>query len=106
MPTQRKNSRNTRRRKTPELLFGDLWEFDPAPESADPKLKESYSLYIDGQQSAPKSRKYFESINPGTEKALTRIPAAGKADVNDAFSAATNGLNKYWSKLSGKDRGK
>lgn len=106
MPTQRKNSRNTRRRKIPELLFGDLWEFDPAPESADPKLKESYSLYIDGQQSAPKSRKYFESINPGTEKALARIPAAGKADVNDAFSAATNGLNKYWSKLSGKDRGK
>ena len=22
-----------------ELIFGDLWEFDPAPETADPKLK-------------------------------------------------------------------
>ena len=22
-----------------EIIFGDLWEFDPAPEAADPKLK-------------------------------------------------------------------
>ena len=25
--------------RVPELIFGDLWEFDPAPETADPKLK-------------------------------------------------------------------
>ncbi|MEM0964943.1 MAG: aldehyde dehydrogenase family protein [Verrucomicrobiota bacterium] len=103
-------TRNTKssppRGKTPELLFGDLWEFDPAPESADPKLRETYSLFIDGKEVAPKSRKYFESINPGTEESLARIPAAGKADVDAAFAAAESGLNRYWSKLSGKDRGK
>ena len=106
MPAPRKTTRPSRRRKTPELLFGDLWEFDPAPESADPKLADSYSLFVGGKQVAPKSRKYFESINPGTEQSLARIPAAGKADINDAFSAAENGYNKYWSSLSGKDRGK
>ena len=26
----------------PQLIFGDLWEYDPAPETADPKLKAKY----------------------------------------------------------------
>ncbi len=94
------------RRNTVELLFGDLWEFDPAPELADPKLKESYALFIDGQFAAPRSRKYFDSINPGTEKALASIPMAGKADIDAAFQAADSGYRKYWSKMSGNDRGK
>jgi len=94
------------RRKTPELLFGNLWEYDPAPETADPKLAASYSLFIGGESVAPRSRKYFESINPATEKSIARIPAAGKADVDAAFEAATHANHKYWAKLSGKDRGK
>ena len=32
-------------RPSPELLFGDRWEFDPAPETADPKLKPRYELF-------------------------------------------------------------
>ena len=32
-----------------ELVFGDLWEFDPAPETADPKLKKRYDLFINGK---------------------------------------------------------
>ncbi|MCZ6675368.1 MAG: aldehyde dehydrogenase family protein [Verrucomicrobia bacterium] len=106
MPTKSKPARKSTRHRTPELLFGDLWEFDPAPELADPKLKQSYSLYINGQFVAPRSRKYFDSINPSTEKQLARIPAAGKADIDAAFSAAQTGYNKYWAKLPGKDRGK
>ena len=33
-------------RPAPELIFGDLWTFDPAPETADPKLKRRYDLFI------------------------------------------------------------
>jgi aldehyde dehydrogenase (NAD+) len=36
-----------------ELIFGDLWEFDPAPETADPKLKKRYDLFINGKFVAP-----------------------------------------------------
>ena len=36
-------------RRAPELIFGDLWAFDPAPESADPKLKPRYDLFINGK---------------------------------------------------------
>ncbi|MDA0348704.1 MAG: aldehyde dehydrogenase family protein [Verrucomicrobia bacterium] len=106
MSAQRKPVTKSSSRKAPELLFGDLWEFDPAPESADPKLVETYSLFIGGKFVAPRSRKYFDSINPATEKCLARIPAAGNADINAAFTAAQTGSDKYWSKLSGKDRGK
>ena len=43
----------SRRPPTRELIFGDLWEFDPAPETADPKLKKRYDLFIDGKFVAP-----------------------------------------------------
>ena len=37
----------------PQLIFGDLWEYDPAPETADPKLKSRYDLFIGGKFVAP-----------------------------------------------------
>ncbi|MCB1121168.1 MAG: aldehyde dehydrogenase family protein [Verrucomicrobiae bacterium] len=83
-----------------------MWEFDPAPETADPKLQASYSLFIGGKFVAPRSRKYFDSINPATEKPLARIPVAGKSDIDAAFSAASQAQDKVWSRMSGKDRGK
>ena len=52
MPTlasEKKTARPSARsagRPAPELIFGDLWEFDPAPETADPKLKARYDIYI------------------------------------------------------------
>src|SRR4026208_1171023 len=57
----------------PQLIFGDLWEYDPAPESADPKIKPRYELFIGGKFVAPKSGKYFDSLNPATGKVLSRI---------------------------------
>jgi hypothetical protein len=38
----------------PQLIFGDLWEFDPAPETADPKIKPQYELYIGGKFVEPR----------------------------------------------------
>lgn len=92
-------------RPTPELLFGDLWEFDPAPESADPKIEARYGLFIDGRFVAPKTRKYFDSINPATEQKVCEIAAAGPADVDAAYAAAAAAF-PAWSALPGRERGK
>ena len=89
----------------PQLIFGDLWEYDPAPETADPKLEARYDLFIGGKFVAPKSGKYFESINPATEEVLAEIPLANQADVDAAYQAAQKAFTP-WSKLAGAERGK
>ena len=87
-PVAKKSSRTPQRvasragRRAPELIFGDLWAFDPAPESADPKLKPRYDLFINGKFVAPKGGKYFDSINPANERKLAEIALAGPADVS------------------------
>src|SRR4026207_199097 len=75
-------------RDVPRLIFGDLWEFDPAPETADPKIKPQYELYIGGKFVEPRSGKYFDSINPATEKVVSRIALANYEDVDAAYQAA------------------
>src|SRR6266487_5597058 len=60
----------------PRLIFGDLWEYDPAPESADPRMKPRYDLFIGGKFVEPRSGKHFDSINPATEKVLSSIAMA------------------------------
>ena len=89
----------------PHLIFGDLWEYDPAPETADPKLKPKYDLFIGGRFVAPKSGKYFDSINPATEEPLAEIALANQADVDAAYQAAQKAFSP-WSKLPGAERGK
>jgi aldehyde dehydrogenase (NAD+) len=89
----------------PQLIFGDLWEYDPAPETADPKLKARYELFIGGKFVAPKSGKYFDSINPATEEALAQIALANQADVDAAYAAAQKAFGP-WSRLPGAERGK
>ncbi len=96
----------SRRSPTRELIFGDLWEFDPAPETADPKLKKRYDLFIDGKFVAPKSGKYFATINPGNEQKLADIAHASAADVDTAYQAAQKTFDSTWSKMPGAERGK
>ena len=69
-------------RPAPELIFGDLWEFDPAPETADPKLKPRYDMFIGGRFTAPVSGKYFDSINPANESKLAEIAHGSAVDVD------------------------
>ena len=97
---------SSRRRATPELLFGDLWEFDPAPETANPAIQPKYELFIGGRFVATKSRRYFDSINPATGQVLTKIPAAGQADVDAAFSAAEKAYAGEWRTMAANERGK
>src|SRR4051812_4720307 len=93
-------------RPAPELIFGDLWEFDPAPESADPKLKARYDLFINGEFVAPKSGKYFDSINPANEQKVAEIALAGKDDVDAAYAAAQKAFDTTWGKMPGRERAK
>jgi aldehyde dehydrogenase (NAD+) len=105
---EKKSSRAATRRgrPAPELIFGDLWEFDPAPETADPKLKPRYELFIGGKFVAPKSGKYFDSINPANEQKLTELALGGAADVDAAFAAAQHAFENGWGSLPGRERGK
>jgi aldehyde dehydrogenase (NAD+) len=93
-------------RPAPELIFGDMWEFDASPETADPKLKPRYELFINGEFVAPRSGKYFDSINPANEQKLAEIALAGVADVDAAYQAAKRAFDGIWGKLAGRERAK
>ena len=68
------------RRSAPELIFGDLWEFDPAPETADPKLKARYELFIDGAFTAPRTG-MGRSPDQRASVKLSPITLAASAEV-------------------------
>ena len=108
MSTLTSDRRKTTRpaRPAPELIFGDLWEFDPAPETADPRLQARYDLFIGGEFVAPKSGKYFDSINPANEQKLAEIALAGAADVDAAYAAARKAFETTWGKMPGRERAK
>jgi aldehyde dehydrogenase (NAD+) len=98
-------AKKSTRPATRELLFGDLWEYDPAPESAPAFIEPRYGLFINGKFVAPKTRKYFDSISPRNEEKLSEIALAGAADVDAAYQAAATAFVS-WSKLPGTERAK
>lgn len=98
-------AKTSKRQPARELLFGNLWEYDPAPETASPQLESRYQLFIDGKFCAPKTKKYFPSISPRNEEVLAEIALAGAADVDAAYQAAAKAF-PAWSKLPGAERGK
>jgi len=94
-------------KKTHKIDFSSDWNLAPAPESTTHfKLKETYDLFINGKFVAPKSGKYFDTINPATEKVLAKVAEANEADIDSAVKAARKAYDTVWSKLSGKERGK
>src|SRR3989442_9552768 len=80
----------------PRLEFGGaVWDYAPAPESRDHvRLEKRYGLFIGGQFVAPKSRKYFETINPATEEVLAEVAEAGAEDVDAAVRAAEDAYRR------------
>ena len=94
-------------KERPRLEFGGAWEYAPAPESKDHlRLEKKQLLFIGGKFVAPKSRKFFETINPATEEVLAEVAEAGTADVDAAVAAAGEAYRKRWSKLKPAERGK
>ncbi len=106
--TSRSKKSNSRSAGRPaaELIFGNLWEFDPAPETADPKLKARYDLFINGKFVPPAAGEYFDSINPANEKKIARIAYAQAVDVDAAYAAAKKTFDTVWGKMPGKERAK
>ena len=89
------------------LDFNTTWSYSPAPESADHiQLKEKYELYIDGKWVKPSSGKYFDTINPATEKKIASVAEANAKDVDLAVKAARNAYDKIWRKMPSSERSK
>lgn len=62
-------------------------------------------IYIDGTWKECSNR--LDVINPFNEEVVGTIPAAGKADVDEAVAAASRAFKRGdWSKQSGKHRAK
>ena len=89
----------------PELLFGGLWTYAPAPESsAVVQLKPRYEHFIGGKW--VEGDQYFPTLNPATEAVLAEVPAADAKIVDAAVQAARHAYEKHWRSLSGLERGK
>jgi aldehyde dehydrogenase (NAD+) len=81
------------------------WDYSPAPERVPVEIADRYGLFINGKFTAPKSRKYFPTINPATEEQLAEVAEAGEADVNAAVEAAKKAQPK-WARLKPQERAK
>lgn len=95
-------------KKQPKAFdFTGGWDYSPSPESTSHvQLKKRYELYIDGKFVAPDSGKYFETVNPATEKVIAEVAYASETDVDKAVKAARKAYDTVWSKLSARERGK
>jgi len=91
----------------PVLEFGSAWDYAPAPESTDHvRLESRYDLFIGGKFVAPRSKRYFTTVDPATEKTLAEVAEANEADVDAAVLAAENAYRRVWSKMKPAERGK
>ena len=83
------------------------FEYSPAPEStAIVDISPQYGLFINGKFVAAKGSKTFNTINPATEKVLSKIAHAQASDVDKAVAAARTAYTKVWSKMAPQERGK
>ena len=88
-----------------ELLFGDEWEYAPAPQSADHvRLEDRYGPFIDG--AFREVDEYFPSINPATEETIADVGLATEDMVDDAVRAARTAYESHWRDLPGAERAK
>lgn len=89
------------------LEFGNAWDYAPAAEASDYlQIARQQQLFIGGTWHAPKSKKYYDTINPATEAVLSSVAEANAADVDLAVKAARTAGEKYWFKMPGKERAK
>ncbi len=83
------------------------FDYAPALESTSiVSIADTYKLFINGKFIAPKSGRYFPTINPATGKELAKIADANAADVDLAVKSARAAYVKVWSKMPAAERGK
>ena len=91
---------------TPDLTFAAALDYTPSPETFPVTLKKRYELFIDGKFVAPKTGKYFASVNPATGRRHALIAEAGKADLDAAVKSARRAFEKTWGPMNPSERGK
>ena len=91
---------------TPDLTFAAALDYAPSPETFPVTLKKRYELFIDGKFVAPKTGKYFASVNPATGRRHALIAEAGKADLDAAVKSARRAFEKTWGPMNPSERGK
>lgn len=83
------------------------WEYAAAPESSSHiQLKEKYDHFINGKFEKPSSGKYFDAINPATEKKIASVAEGSKKDIDKAVKAARNAYDSVWSVMPASERAK
>src|SRR5436190_23162009 len=105
MNEQRINSETAIDRAQSANPAASAWDYSPAPETAKVAIADRYDLFINGKFAAPKTRKYFASINPSNEQVLSEIAEAGAADVDAAVRAA-KAAQPEWARLKPSERAK
>lgn len=68
-------------------------------------MVKTYQLFIDGQEAAPTTNRWFDSKNPYTGEVWARIPYASAEDVDAAVQAADRAFS-IWSKTKPSERGR
>jgi aldehyde dehydrogenase (NAD+) len=93
--------------KDAALEFGRAWDYAPAPEATDHvRIAPRQELFVGGKWTAPRSGKYFDTMNPATEEKLAEVAEGDERDVDDAVQAARHACEKYWSKMRASERAK
>ncbi|MCY3653337.1 MAG: aldehyde dehydrogenase family protein [bacterium] len=69
-------------------------------------IQENYDLWIDGAPTKPSTNRYFQTVNPATEEALSRVAEGGRKDVQKAVEAARKAYNGAWGKMQKSERAK
>ena len=83
------------------------WEYAPAPEARDiVQIRESYGLFIGGEEVAARSGESLASISPSSEEQLFEFALAGPEDVDLAVTAARSAFEDGWSGIAPSERAK
>lgn len=79
--------------------------FDDLHPTTQAFLAAEQKLFIGGEWINAESGEQFETLDPGTGKALTSVPMAGEEEVNQAVAAAQNAFDKAWGQISPANKG-
>jgi aldehyde dehydrogenase (NAD+) len=91
---------------TTEARTSIVWDYAPAPESADHiRLKDRYGMFLGGEFVEPADGRHVATINPATEEPIAEVAWAGAADVGRAVEVAREAQPK-WAALPALERGK
>jgi aldehyde dehydrogenase (NAD+) len=102
-----KGKRELERRASSALAEETPFEYAPAPESREiVSVRDRYGLFVDGDFVEPRSGKWFDTIDPATERKLSEVAEAGPEDVNLAVSGARTAWEQRWRDLPGRERAK